>query len=308
MSILSRVFFVIVCLVISKTTCRSQNIDVQLVKKHLYTLADDEMEGRKAGTPGIEKAAQYIEGEFQKLGLKTFQDADNYRQSFEKEGLELFNVVGVLEGKEKKDEFVVVSAHYDHLGILKAVNGDSIANGADDDASGVTAVLTLAKYFKDKDNNARSIVFVAFTAEEKGLWGSNYFGTQVNPDEIVAGINIEMIGKDSKFGPKTAFLTGFERSDFGEIIQKNLKGTDYKLFPDPYKEFQLFYRSDNASLARLGIPAHTFSTCPIDKDVYYHTVDDEVETLDVGTITETIRAIAVGTRSIIDGSTTPSRL
>lgn len=117
-----------------------------------------------------------------------------------------------------------------------------------------------------------------------------------------------MIGKDSKFGPKTAFLTGFERSDFGEIIQKNLKGTDYKLFPDPYKEFQLFYRSDNASLARLGIPAHTFSTCPIDKDVYYHTVDDEVETLDVGTITETIRAIAVGTRSIIDGSTTPSRL
>ena len=308
MSILSRVFFVIVCLVISKTTCRSQNIDVQLVKKHLYTLADDEMEGRKAGTPGIEKAAQYIEGEFQKLGLKTFQDADNYRQSFEKEGLELFNVVGVLEGKEKKDEFVVVSAHYDHLGVLKAVNGDSIANGADDDASGVTAVLTLAKYFKDKDNNARSIVFVAFTAEEKGLWGSNYFGTQVNPDEIVAGINIEMIGKDSKFGPKTAFLTGFERSDFGEIIQKNLKGTDYKLFPDPYKEFQLFYRSDNASLARLGIPAHTFSTCPIDKDVYYHTVDDEVETLDVGTITETIRAIAVGTRSIIDGSTTPSRL
>ena len=308
MSILSRVFFVIVCLVISKTTCRSQNIDVQLVKKHLYTLADDEMEGRKAGTPGIEKAAQYIEGEFQKLGLKTFQDADNYRQSFEKEGLELFNVVGVLEGKEKKDEFVVVSAHYDHLGVLKAVNGDSIANGADDDASGVTAVLTLAKYFKDKDNNVRSIVFVAFTAEEKGLWGSNYFGTQVNPDEIVAGINIEMIGKDSKFGPKTAFLTGFERSDFGEIIQKNLKGTDYKLFPDPYKEFQLFYRSDNASLARLGIPAHTFSTCPIDKDVYYHTVDDEVETLDVGTITETIRAIAVGTRSIIDGSTTPSRL
>lgn len=175
MSILSRVFFVIVCLVISKTTCRSQNIDVQLVKKHLYTLADDEMEGRKAGTPGIEKAAQYIEGEFQKLGLKTFQDADNYRQSFEKEGLELFNVVGVLEGKEKKDEFVVVSAHYDHLGILKAVNGDSIANGADDDASGVTAVLTLAKYFKDKDNNARSIVFVAFTAEEKGLWGVELF-------------------------------------------------------------------------------------------------------------------------------------
>lgn len=283
-------------------------IDTQLVKKHLYALASDEMEGRKAGTPGIEKAAQYIEKEYKQLGLKTFQSAKDYRQRFEKEGLQLFNVIGVLEGTTKKDEYVVVSAHYDHLGIIKSVAGDSIANGADDDASGVTAVLTLAKYFKEKGTHARSVVFIAFTAEEKGLWGSNYFGTQVKPEKFMAGINIEMIGKDSKFGPKTAFLTGFERSDFGQIIQQNLKGTDYKLYPDPYKEFGLFYRSDNASLAKLGIPAHTFSTCPIDKDTYYHTVDDEVETLDVETIAATIRAIAIGTETIINGKETPTRV
>lgn len=284
------------------------NIEVQLVSKHINTLASDNMEGRKVGTEGIELAAQYIEAEFSKIGLTTFKGADNYRQNFSKSGMKLSNIIGVLEGNSKKEEWVVVSAHYDHLGILKAVEGDSIANGADDDASGVTAVLALANYWKKKGGNSRTIVFIAFTGEEMGLWGSTYFGTQIKPENCIAGINIEMIGKDSKFGPKTAFLTGFERSNFGEIIQKNLKGNDFKLYPDPYKNFNLFFRSDNASLARLGVPAHTFSTCPIDQDQYYHTVNDEVETLDMQTITNTISAIALGTESIIMGEDTPTRV
>ncbi|WP_139958400.1 M20/M25/M40 family metallo-hydrolase [Flavicella sediminum] len=283
-------------------------IDTVLVKKHLYTLASDDMQGRKAGTPGIEKAAKYIEGEFEALGLKTFQGANSYRQNFTKENLALFNVIGVLEGNSKKEEFVVISAHYDHLGILPAVNGDEIANGADDDASGVTAVLSLASYWSKRGDNERTLVFIAFTAEEKGLWGSNYFGTKISPEKYIAGINIEMIGKDSKFGPRTAFLTGFERSSFGKIIQENLKGSNFTLHPDPYQKFNLFYRSDNASLAKLGIPAHTFSTCPIDTDAYYHTVDDEVETLDLQNIATTIKAIAIGTASIINGKDTPSRV
>ncbi|GGF66035.1 M20/M25/M40 family metallo-hydrolase [Wenyingzhuangia marina] len=283
-------------------------IDSILVKKHLYTLASDEMKGRKVGTEGIEKAAQYIENEFSKLELNTFEGAADYRQRFKKKGIKLFNIIGVLEGTTKKEEYVVISAHYDHLGILKAVNGDAIANGADDDASGVTAVLSLAKYWKERSDNERTIIFIAFTAEEKGLWGSNYFGKKVNPKKYVAGINIEMIGKESKFGPKSAFLTGFDKSTFGKIIQQNLKNTDFKLYPDPYTKFRLFYRSDNASLARLGIPAHTFSTDPIDTDKYYHTVDDEVETLNIGTITNTIRAISIGTESIIKGIDTPSRV
>lgn len=289
---------------------KAQNVGIEpdLVKKHLYTLASDSMQGRKVGTKGIEKAAQYIETEFKALGLKTFQEGIGYRQRFSKEGMELSNIIGVLEGTSNKKEWVVVSAHYDHLGILKSVAGDSIANGADDDASGIAAVLTLANYWKKRGDNKRTIVFVAFTGEEQGLWGSTYFGTQVNADKCIAGINIEMIGKDSKFGPKTAFLTGFERSDFGKIIQKNLKGTGYTLHPDPYKKFNLFYRSDNASLARLGVPAHTFSTCPINTDSYYHTVKDEVETLDISTIGNTIEAIAIGTESIIQGDDTPTRV
>ena len=283
-------------------------IDSLMVKKHLYTLASDEMEGRKAGTPGIEKAAQYIESEFERIGLDKFQDLKTYRQSFVEKELNLFNIIGVLEGKSKKDEYVLVSAHYDHLGVKENGSGDVIYNGADDDASGVAAVLALAEYFKNSDSNERTIIFVTFTAEEMGVVGSTYFGKQIEPDNFVAGINIEMIGKESKFGPKTAWLTGFERSDFGTIIQKNLINTGYTLHPDPYKAYQLFYRSDNAAMAKLGIPAHTFSTGPIDNDPHYHKVSDEATTLSVSTITETIKAIARGTESIISGEDTPTRI
>ena len=289
-------------------------IDSTLVKKHLYTLASNEMEGRKAGTPGIEKAAQYIEKEFKTIGLVPYDTLSNYRQTFTfknrrtQEDITSSNIIGVLEGKSKKEEIVIISAHYDHLGI-RSKEGvlDSIYNGANDDASGVAGILALASYFK-KVGHERTLVFAAFTAEEMGLVGSRHFGIEIDASKFVAGINLEMIGKTPSFGPNTAWLTGFERSDFGKIIQKNLVGTGYQLFPDPYKKFNLFFRSDNASLARLGVPSHTFSTTPIDVDEDYHQVSDEVETLDIAVITQTIQAVAVGTKSIISGEDTPTRV
>ncbi len=121
--------------------------------------------------------------------------------------------------------------------------------------------------------------------------------------------NIEMIGKPSKFGENSAFITGFERSDFGPILQKNLEGTAFKFYPDPYPEQDLFYRSDNASLARVGVPAHTISTDQIDIDKLYHTVKDEFSTLDAGEYcVEAIRAIALSSRSIVSGTDTPKRV
>jgi hypothetical protein len=287
-------------------------IDSVTVKKHLYTLASDEMEGRKPGTAGIEKAAKYIENEFKRIGLNTFDGLDTYRQTFNlkdrrtNKEITSANMIGVLEGKSKKGEFVIISAHYDHLGTKK--NGDdTIYNGANDDASGVTGVLALAEYFK-KVGNERTLVFVAFTAEEMGLLGSIHFGKGIDARKFVAGINLEMIGKTPSFGPNTAWLTGFERSDFGKIVQKNLEGSGYQLFPDPYKKFNLFFRSDNASLARLGVPSHTFSTTAIDVDKEYHQVSDEAETLNMTVITQTIRAVAKGTESIINGKDTPTRV
>jgi hypothetical protein len=242
--------------------------------------------------------------------LGKFDDVKSFEASYEgkSEELPLFNIAGMIPGKSKPDEYVIFSGHYDHLGILKPMEGDSIANGADDDASGTTAVITLAKYFKKMHNNARTLIFVAFTAEEIGEYGSQYFATQVNPDKVAAMFNIEMIGKASKFGTNSAFITGFDRSDFGSILQQNLQGTSFKFHPDPYLEQDLFYRSDNASLAEKGVPAHTISTDQIDIDKLYHTVKDEFSSLDVSNITSTIRAIALSSRTIVAGKDTPTRV
>jgi hypothetical protein len=242
--------------------------------------------------------------------LGTFDNVKSYEVSYKTktETPPIFNVAGMLPGKTKPDEYVVFSGHYDHLGIQKAMEGDSIANGADDDASGTTAMITLAKYYKKLNNNDRTLIFVAFTAEEVGGYGATYFSKQLNPEKVVAMFNIEMIGKTSKFGANSAFITGYERSNFGEILQRNLDGTAFKFHPDPYPQQNLFYRSDNATLARLGVPAHTISTDQIDTDKLYHTVKDEFSSLDAANITATIRAIALSSRSIVSGKDTPTRI
>lgn len=219
----------------------------------------------------------------------------------------LANVAGMIEGN-RADEIVLFSAHYDHIGIMKPAKGDSIANGANDDASGTTAVMALANYFKSQPKPERSIYFVAFTAEEVGGFGSQYFSNQLNPDQIVAMFNIEMIGKPAVEGPNSAWITGFERSSFGELLQKSVEGTKYKFYPDPYPAQNLFYRSDNATLARLGVPAHSISTTPIDVDKDYHQVSDEFETIDVEHMTNTIKAIAQAAVGIVSGKDTPTRV
>ena len=221
----------------------------------------------------------------------------------------LANVVGVIPGKSKKDEYVIFSAHYDHLGIGKPdAKGDSIYNGANDDASGTTAVIMLAEYFSKLKNNERTLIFVAFTAEEIGGFGSQYFSKSIDPDKAVAMFNIEMIGTDSKWGNNSAYITGYEKSDFGKILQSNLVNSQFKFEPDPYPAQNLFYRSDNATLAALGVPAHTISTSKMDNEPNYHKQSDAIETLDMKNMTEIIKSIAISSQSIISGKDTPSRV
>jgi Zn-dependent M28 family amino/carboxypeptidase len=303
-----------VSLGIAFSACQAQpqpniKLNVKDVEAHIKTLSADDMRGRNALVKeDIAKAANYIAYQFEQAGLQPFNGLNYYFQNFKYQKLDLYNVVGVLPGKSLKDEYVIFSAHYDHIGLIKPTGTDSIANGADDDASGVAAVLELAKYYAQKKDNERTLIFVAFTAEEIGGYGSQFFSRQLNPDKVKAMFNIEMIGKESKFGKKNAFITGFNYSDFGKILQKNLKGSEFTFHPDPYPEQNLFYRSDNATLARLGVPAHTISTVQIDKDTYYHTVDDEIATLDAENVTETIKGIIISATSIIKGDDTPSRV
>jgi Zn-dependent M28 family amino/carboxypeptidase len=219
------------------------------------------------------------------------------------------NVVGIIPGKSRKNEYVIFSGHYDHLGIAREpVNGDSIYNGANDDAAGTTAVIMLANYFKRLGNNERTLVFVAFTAEEVGGYGSQYFSRQFDPSQVVAMFNIEMIGTDSKWGNNSAYITGYEKSNMGEILQNNLKGSGFTFYPDPYPEQSLFYRSDNATLAKLGVPAHTISTSKMDNEPNYHKVSDEISTLDLDNMAQIIKAIALSSKTIISGADTPTRV
>lgn len=233
--------------------------------------------------------------------------AFEYKQTVSPQSLK--NVVGILPGKSKKDEYVIFSAHYDHLGIRQPnKDGDSIFNGANDDAAGTTAVIMLANYFAAKKDNERTLIFAAFTAEERGGYGSRYFSQQYDPAKVMAMFNIEMIGTESKWGTNSAFITGYERTDMGKILEKNLEKTNFKFYPDPYPQQQLFFRSDNATLARLGVPAHTISTSKMDSEKFYHTQDDEIETLDMKNMAEIIKAIALSSRTIVAGKDTPSRV
>jgi hypothetical protein len=219
----------------------------------------------------------------------------------------LRNVVGMVPGK-RKEEYVIFSAHYDHLGVGKPTGEDSIFNGANDDASGTTAVIALANHFAKGKKPERTVLFVAFTAEESGGFGSSYFSKQLAPEKVMAMFNIEMIGTESKWGKNSAYITGYERTDFGTMLQENLKGSGFSFYPDPYPTQNLFFRSDNATLARLGVPAHTISTSKMDSEKYYHTVNDEVETLDLQNMAEIIKSIAISSKGIINGKQTPSRV
>jgi Zn-dependent M28 family amino/carboxypeptidase len=120
--------------------------------------------------------------------------------------------------------------------------------------------------------------------------------------------NVEMIGKPAAEGPNRAWITGWDESDFGEILAAAMPAGGFVFYGDPYPGQNLFYRSDNATFARLGVPAHSISTTPIDTDPDYHQVTDEIETLDLGHLTATIRAIAEAARPIVAGEATPRRV
>lgn len=301
--------------IITYAQAKDTALEVREAKRVLGVLGADSMQGRKAGSEGGEKAARFIAAEFQKIGLQPMQ-GNQFLQaltlksgsSASNAGPAMSNVVGILRGKTKPEEFVVFSAHYDHLGIGLPQQGDSIYNGANDDAAGTTAIIMLAKHFKQLANNDRTLVFAAFTAEEMGGYGSQYFSKQLDPAKVVAMFNIEMIGTTSKWGKNSAYITGFEKTNMGKIMQQNLEGTAFTFHPDPYPEQQLFYRSDNATLARLGVPAHTISTAKMDEEKYYHSVDDEIQTLDLENMVQIIKAIAESSKTIIAGKDTPSRL
>ncbi len=217
------------------------------------------------------------------------------------------NVIGLLHGSDPalKNTYVFVSAHYDHLGIKDG----KIYNGANDDASGTASVIELARAFsRAKIRPKRSIVFITFFGEEKGLVGSRYYGA--NPifpiENTVAGINLEQIGRtDDSEGAQVnaAGVTGLDFSEVGTIIQNAGKLTGINIWKHPINSDKYFAFSDNQALADQGVPAHTVSVAYDFPD--YHQTADDSDKIDYENMTKINRTIVLAIEMIANNAQPP---
>ena len=300
------------------------------VRTLLRILAADSMEGRLAATPGYARAAKFVAGEMQRIGLVPAGDSGYFQRvaamrtqqgrlvvlpSFsawdtipaDQRVLDV-NVVGLLPGAdpELRDQVVIVGAHLDHVGITgrpgarcPAVGADSICNGADDDASGVVTVLESARVLASGQRPRRTVVFIVFTGEEGGPSGSRwYIEHPVRPlARTVLQLQIEMVARPDSLagGPGKAWLTGYERSTVGEM----LAAAGIPLVADPRPAQNFFRRSDNYRFALAGIPSHALSSFGMHSD--YHNAGDGAEKADFDHMATVVGEAAKAVRLLANG-------
>ncbi|TYA74851.1 M28 family peptidase [Seonamhaeicola marinus] len=267
--------------------------ELDQVRTSLEFLASDELKGRETGSEGIEKAAIFIENYFKKYNVKPY--FKTYRDSFYLNDIVGYNVVGFIEGSdlELKKEFVILGAHYDHIGSALEMDGDSIANGANDDASGTVAVMEWAKYFSNSKSNKRSILFTLYDAEEKGLKGSEHLAKALKNKglDLYTMINFEMIGVPRANGKTLSYITGYNMSNMAGKLNAYAESKVVGFFPQA-KRYGLFKRSDNYPFyEQFGIPAHAISTFDFTNYDYYHHVDDEADKMDYQHMTNFINTM-----------------
>lgn len=247
-------------------------------------LASDELQGRDSGSEGIEMAAKYIEKHFSKNNIKPY--FTSYRDTLSNFEKTSYNIVGIVPGNDPvlKEEYILIGAHYDHIGIIKAENGDAIANGANDNASGTTSVMEIARYFGKNKTNKRSLIFALFSAEEKGLLGSRHLAKKLKEQNLnlYTMLNFEMTGVPLKGRDYELYVTGYAMSNLAEISNK-YAGEKLIGFLPTAKEFNLFQRSDNYDFYKeFKVPSHTYCTFDFTNFDHYHKVGDELELMDFG--------------------------
>jgi hypothetical protein len=275
------------------------------VAETLKYLASDELEGRETGTKGMVKAADYLEQFFKSNNVKPY--FKSYRDTLSNFKEPAYNIVGFLEGSDPvlKNEFVVISGHYDHIGIdTKGLNGDFINNGANDDASGTTAVAEMAKYFSVTKSNKRSVLFVFFVGEEKGLLGSKHLAKKLKAQNfnLYAQFNIEMIGVPMK-RDYLAYITGFDKSNMASKINEYTGKKTIGFLPKE-AEYQLFYRSDNYSFCDVfKVPCQSVSTFDFENFEYYHHVSDDFKAMDIPHMTSFIQELLPAITQMTNSST-----
>ncbi|MCE2612981.1 M20/M25/M40 family metallo-hydrolase [Flavobacteriaceae bacterium D16] len=248
----------------------------------VYYLASDEMKGRDTGSSEIGFAAEFIEKLFIQNGLGAFYP--RYRDTLQNTKAIAYNMVGFLPGNdpELRDEYILIGAHYDHIGIVNIVNGDAIANGANDNASGTATVLELARYFGKEKTNKRSLIFALFSAEERGLLGSSHLAGRLNKEgvKLYLMLNFEMTGVPMSTEDYLVYITGFSKSNLASVANSLVPDDPIGYLPTE-TEFNLFQRSDNYPFHSIfQIPSHTFCTFDFNNYPHYHKTTDEPEELD----------------------------
>lgn len=245
-------------------------------------LSADNCEGRNPGSMGLEKATKFVEDHCADIGLEPLFN-NSFRDTLDVKGRESYNIVGVINSKKKSDRYIMIGAHLDHIGKIKLQTpGDSINNGANDNASGVTAVLQMAEELvKHKFN--KNVIIVLFTGEESGLVGSRHLATRLKNENIDLEymINFEMIGVALSRSPGQIYMTGEKRSNFFEEANKLLD--EQLIVHDQITDkIPLFRMADNYPFFQImNIPAHTFCTYDFENFAYYHKPQDEFNLLDI---------------------------
>ena len=274
---------------------------------HVSFLSSDLLEGRKTPSRGLDTAAEYIAAHFRGAGLQPIFHAPDSDPAAGR------NVIAILRGSdpELRDTYVMLSAHYDHLGVKPECNGDCIFNGANDNASGVAAVLEIASELAAmKPAPRRSVIFVLFYGEEIGLDGAKFYVSEpVAPlAETVAMLNLEQLGRtDDPRGSqlRRAALTGLNFSEVGGIVSRTAARVGVEIY-DPPNTAEYFERSDNTPLAEAGVPAHTLVVALEFPD--YHAVSDEWEKLDYANMAVVTRAVAASIVALANRPTSPKWL
>ena len=286
--------------------CKTENIRLNEVREAisleetktiLFTLASDEMKGRDSKSGGYAKAAGFVEDYFQKHNIQPFYPA--YRDSLMTDSLWSYNVVGSIGKFDPNKKTVLIGAHLDHIGV-KEQEGDSIYNGANDNATGSTAVLQIARFLSQKEWK-QNVVVALFADEEKGLKGAYHLAERMKKEQVDLAymVNFEMLGITLTTGANQVYMTGYNLSDMADKM--NAFSPNFVQFLPQAKEYNLFRRSDNyAFYEAFGVPAQTLSTFDFKNYGHYHKAGDEAEKMEVDNMNTVIGTAAYTIAKLLD--------
>lgn len=294
----------IISISVNGIQAQQNSAQAETLSQWAHYLASDDMKGRANGSPEMKIAADYIADKFEKYGLKTLPGIDAYYQEYEftsrRSGtIQERNVIGFLEGSDPdlKDEYLIFSSHFDHVGIGREVDGDSIYNGANDNVAGTVTIMGLAKYWHDNQiRPARSVIFAAFSGEEMGIHGSRYFASHLPfpMEQIYLNLNMEMTGHCTILGEKNYYITGPSYTNLDELLDAYNENTDWTRTDAEKNADRLMFASDNISFAldrsgedmKLNIPAHTW--CTHGGEDHIHKPNDEPQYMNYDNMAELV--------------------